>query len=237
MKEAFSKADLEYQPAPLFNEKENSPLPPRTNTDDGRKDEERFARAPAAEAKKPPKKEMGGGAKNVFTRMLRIARRYLGDVGRGQSAESKPSPPKCSPRARPSSSLTRVQIRSRKKSQRGTFQRLAVGRGRRAALPSQDSDGGVADTGPEPVLKRRSSGPVGRVARRRSSCHRPRGKSLGLLRSRTSPGPAPPNDPSTPPPDPSNSPGASPFRELSSRRHVPDDANDAPENVRESQLI
>ncbi|KAG5839843.1 hypothetical protein ANANG_G00209350 [Anguilla anguilla] len=95
-------------------------------------------------------------------------------------------------------------MRSRKKSQRGTFQRSAAGRVKKAALPSQDSDGGVPDTGPEPALRRRSSGPVGRVARRRSSCH-PEGRSLRLLRPGGRPGPAPT-------PDPADSPGASAFR-------------------------
>ncbi|XP_064169603.1 TBC1 domain family member 10A [Anguilla rostrata] len=200
-------------------EKESGPSTPRAGAEDGRRGKERPARTPATEARKPAKKEAGGGAKSVFARMLRTARRYLGDVGRGLSAESKPSPPKNAavaaagrfPRgARPSSSLTRVQMRSRKKSQRGTFQRSAAGRVKKAALPSQDSDGGVPDPGPEPALRRRSSGPVGRVARRRSSCHPPRGRSLRLLRPAA--GTAPPPNPGTPPPDPADSPGASAFR-------------------------
>ncbi|KAJ8248877.1 hypothetical protein GJAV_G00228730 [Gymnothorax javanicus] len=217
--------------------KENNPFIPQANAGEESKVTDGLAQTSAADVKKPVKKEAGGGAKSVFARMLKVARRYLGEVGRGQSAESKPSPQKShlagghSSQARPSStSLTRTQMRSRKKSQKGTLQRSAGGRGRRTALPSQDSDGGVTDAGPEPALKRRGSGPVGRVARRRSSCRPIRGKSLHALRPKPGHGPAPTGDAH-------ESPGAPPVREPSPQYYMADNPNYIPDNVRESQLI
>ncbi|KAJ8416301.1 hypothetical protein AAFF_G00383230 [Aldrovandia affinis] len=221
-------------------EKENCASTSQTKMEDEKKGTKGFAQAAAVEAKNPARKETGGVSKNVFTRMLRIARRYLGDVGRGQSVESKPSSSNPSPtvplfpKARPSS-LTRVQMRARKKSHRGSFQRSVAGRGRRAALPSQDSDGGVTQDGPEPAMKRRSSGPVGRVARRKSSCPPLRGKSWDLLQPHTGPVPFP--NPSPPDPCTTTTPGASPCGEVSTKHHAPEDTNNISEDIRESQLI
>ncbi|KAG5839844.1 hypothetical protein ANANG_G00209360 [Anguilla anguilla] len=94
----------------------SGPSTPRAGAEDGRRGKERLFRTPATRARKPAKKEAGGGAKSVFARMLRTARRYLGDVGRGLSAESKPSPRKNAaaagrfPRGLGPSSPTRVQV-------------------------------------------------------------------------------------------------------------------------------
>ncbi|KAG7473716.1 hypothetical protein MATL_G00098790 [Megalops atlanticus] len=200
------------------------------------KEKQGSAEAPVAEEKKAVRKETGSVSTNVFMRMLRIARRYLKDAGRGQSIDSKPSPSKSNPvipKAQ-TSSLTRVQIRARKKSQRGSFQRLGAGRSRKGTLSSQDVDGGVTEAGPEPALRRRSSGPVGRVARRRSSYQPLRRNSVRCLRPQTHLSPSP--KPSTQSHSSSTTPGDSLRRELSPRHHATDDAN-TPGNVRESQLI
>ncbi|XP_045544325.1 carabin isoform X3 [Salmo salar] len=183
------------------------------------------------------------GVKNVFTRLVRMAQRYLLDKD-CQSGDSKPSPSRgssarrrSSKASRTTSSITQSQIRA-KRSQKGVSQQGSVSQTRGGTLPgpTPDSDGPVKDSRPEPAAFRRmGSGLVGRVARRRSSLP-PRVESLRLLRTRT------PQSPSPPPSSPAQTlthqrRKTALSRELSSRCHCLNKTSNPLRNTQESQLI
>ncbi|XP_067236045.1 TBC1 domain family member 9 isoform X2 [Chanodichthys erythropterus] len=129
-------------------------------------------------------------AKNVFTRLLKVAQHYLLESGK-YSAAAKSSPAKKSPalgrlpKARISTSFTQAQVRTRRSSSRRHSQNSTLGGVKKERLPSQDSDGGATEDSSNSSIWRVRSGPVGKVARRRSRGQSGRGTSL-LLKNRSS---------------------------------------------------
>eukprot|EP00063_Salmo_salar_P006081 XP_013980916.1 PREDICTED: uncharacterized protein LOC106561457 [Salmo salar] len=218
------------------------PIPPPLPTKV--KEQEKSVDGPTLEAKNPVRKDSSvSGVKNVFTRLMRMAQRYLLDKD-CQSGDSKPSPSRgssarrrSSKASRTTSSITQSQIRA-KRSQKGVSQQGSVSQTRGGTLPgpTPDSDGPVKDSRPEPAAFRRmGSGLVGRVARRRSSLP-PRVESLRLLRTRT------PQSPSPPPSSPAQTlthqrRKTALSRELSSRCHCLNKTSNPLRNTQESQLI
>ncbi|KAL6480861.1 hypothetical protein MHYP_G00118940 [Metynnis hypsauchen] len=164
--------------------KKVSPLPPRSDE----QKEKRPAVEPL-EKDRPSKKEVeGSGGKNVFARILKAAQRYLTDAAKqNTAAKAKTSPPAKSspavsrqPKKRTSVSFTQAQ---RRRSQKRQSQNAAVGIDGNRPFPHQDTDGGTAEDSSQAPLRRLRSGPVGRVARRRSGVQSSRGRSLLLQRS------------------------------------------------------
>ncbi|XP_077066730.1 uncharacterized protein LOC143720786 [Siphateles boraxobius] len=138
-------------------------------------------------AKNTSKKEAAGSSsKNVFTRLLKVAQHYLLESGKYRAA-AKSSPAKKSPahsrlpKARISTSFTQAQVRTKRSSSRRS-QNSILGGVKKERLPSQDSDGGATEDSSNSSVRRVRSGPVGKVARRRS---RGQGTSL-LLKNRSS---------------------------------------------------
>ncbi|XP_041694177.2 carabin isoform X3 [Coregonus clupeaformis] len=133
-------------------------------------------------------------------------------------------------------------IRTKRRSQKGVSQQGSVSRTKGQTLPSPtpDSDGPVKDSRPEPAAFRRmGSGPVGRVARRRSSLPL-RVESLRLLRTRTPQSPSPLSSPPPSSPAPSlthQSRKTALSRELSSRCNCLNKTTNPLRNTQESQLI
>ncbi|KAM3870236.1 uncharacterized protein ACN63O_005371 [Diretmus argenteus] len=140
--------------------------------------------APSEEEKKPEKDSITR-AKSVLTRVMRLAQRYLLDpVGR-QRVEEKGSQTQTrakqsSPvarrffKSRTSASLTQAQIRSRRRSQQrgGLHQHVVLGTsGDLTVAPNAvtDTAAGIKEERPERTFRRIGTGPVGKVARRRSS--------------------------------------------------------------------
>ncbi|MCJ8734430.1 hypothetical protein PDJAM_G00235250 [Pangasius djambal] len=132
------------------------------------------------ERKEPSGKEaVGSGGKNVFARMLKAAQRYLADATKQSTAKAMASPGESSPaaarlpnkRTPASFSLTR-----RRKSQIRQSQNASVAR--KGPFILQDADGGATEDSSQMPLRRLRSGPVGRVARRRSSVQSNRVRSL-----------------------------------------------------------
>ncbi|XP_051740843.1 TBC1 domain family member 9 [Ctenopharyngodon idella] len=143
------------------------------------------------DAKNTSKKEASGSsAKNVFTRLLKVAQHYLLESGK-YSAAAKSSPAKKSPalgrlpKARISTSFNQAQVRTRRSSSRRRSQNSTLGGVKKERLPSQDSDGGATEDSSSSSVWRVRSGPVGKVARRRSRGQSGRGTSL-LLKNRSS---------------------------------------------------
>ncbi|XP_053091519.1 carabin [Pangasianodon hypophthalmus] len=127
------------------------------------------------ERKEPSGKEaVGSGGRNVFARMLKAAQRYLADTTKamaspGESSSAAARLPK--KRASTSFSLTR-----RRKSQSRQSQNASVAR--KGPFILQDADGGATEDSASLPLRRLRSGPVGRVARRRSSVQSTRVRSV-----------------------------------------------------------
>ncbi|XP_056106950.1 TBC1 domain family member 10B [Rhinichthys klamathensis goyatoka] len=141
-------------------------------------------------AKNTSKKEApGSGAKNVFTRLLKVAQHYLLESGKYSTA-AKSSPAKKSPalsrlpKARISTSFAQAQVRTKRSSSRRS-QNSILGGVKKERLPSQDSDEGATEDSSNSSVRRVRSGPVGKVARRRSRGQSRRGTSL-LLKNRSS---------------------------------------------------
>ncbi|XP_041694176.2 TBC1 domain family member 10B isoform X2 [Coregonus clupeaformis] len=222
--------------------KNEKPTPPPLPTKV--KEQQESVDGPTLEAKNPVRKDSSAsGVKNVFTRLVRMAQCYLLDKG-CKSGDSKPCPSRgTSARHRSSkaSSLTQSQIRTKRRSQKGVSQQGSVSRTKGQTLPSPtpDSDGPVKDR-PEPAAFRRmGSGPVGRVARRRSSLPL-RVESLRLLRTRTPQSPSPLSSPPPSSPAPSlthQSRKTALSRELSSRCNCLNKTTNPLRNTQESQLI
>uniref|UniRef100_A0A3P9A4Y9 Rab-GAP TBC domain-containing protein n=1 Tax=Esox lucius TaxID=8010 RepID=A0A3P9A4Y9_ESOLU len=161
------------------------------------KEPEACVDGPAPEAKKSGKKDSSAtGPKNIFSRLVQVAQCLLLDKGH-RSGRSKPSPARRrSSKASRTSSINQSQIRAKRRSlaQQGGGS-LAEG----GTTPTLVSEGSVKDSRPKAaVFRRMCSGPVGRVARRRSSSSQsPRIKSIGVLRPRTTQKPPePPQNPS-----------------------------------------
>lgn len=141
-------------------------------------------------AKNTSKKEAPrSGSKNVFTRLLKVAQHYLLESGK-YSAAAKSSPVKRIPalsrlpKARISTSFTQAQVRTRRSSSRRS-QNSTLGGVKKEQLPSQDSDGGATEDSSNSSVRKVRSGPVGKVARRRSRGQSGRGTSL-LLKNHSS---------------------------------------------------
>ncbi|KAK7117510.1 hypothetical protein R3I94_022913 [Phoxinus phoxinus] len=158
-------------------------------------DGQRDAKPSQKGAKNTSKKEApGSSAKNVFTRLLKVAQHYLLESGKYSTA-AKSSPAKKSParsrlpKARISTSFAsqskkyEIQVRTKRSSSRRS-QNSILG-GVKERLPSQDSDGGATEDSSNSSVRRVRSGPVGKVARRRSRGQSGRGTSL-LLKNRRS---------------------------------------------------
>ncbi|XP_056307892.1 USP6 N-terminal-like protein isoform X3 [Danio aesculapii] len=137
----------------------------------------------------PKKEASASSSKSVFTRLLKVAQHFILKSGK-YSSTAKSSPTKRSPapgrlaKTRTSSHFTQTQVRGRRSSSRRS-QNSSLGGVRKEKLPSQDSDGGAAEDSTDSSAWRVRSGPVGKVARRRSRDQSRRGSSLHL-RSRRS---------------------------------------------------
>ncbi|CAL8263351.1 unnamed protein product [Merluccius merluccius] len=122
-----------------------------------------------------------GGSKSVLTRVLRLAQRYLLDPAARRWAEQKTQPRQTSPapgplhhKSRVSTSLTKARAKSRRRSMqrcvshctpvRGATDDVAV-----APTPGMDAAFANKEDRPQRVFKRTGTGPVGKVARRRSN--------------------------------------------------------------------
>ncbi|XP_059392484.1 TBC1 domain family member 10A isoform X1 [Carassius carassius] len=131
----------------------------------------------------------GSSTKNVFTRLLKVAQRYLLESGK-HSAAARSSPAKRSPalsrlpKTRTSTSFTPAQGRTRRSSSRSS-QNSTLDVAKEEQLPSQDSDGGATEDSSSSSAWSVRSGPVGKVARRRSRGQSGQGRSL-LLKNRSS---------------------------------------------------
>ncbi|KAK2838415.1 hypothetical protein Q7C36_013229 [Tachysurus vachellii] len=126
----------------------------------------------------PSEKEaVGTSGRNVFSRMLKAAQRYLADTSKQNKTIS--SPGKSSqgsalvPKRRSSASFSLTQ---RKKGQSRQSQNASLPR--KGPFTLQDGDGGATENSSSMPLRRLRSGPVGRVARRRSVVQSTRVRSL-----------------------------------------------------------
>ncbi|XP_062403196.1 TBC1 domain family member 4 [Sardina pilchardus] len=161
------------------NLKPNCTSPPTAEPEAHKTD----AKASTLAAKEPTKEATGCVTKNVFTRMLRVARRYLVVVGqssggRKQSRTSSSSSTELQPsKAKVSACLPQAQIRAKRRSQKGPGLRILS---RKPTPSSQESDAGAAEDCSEPGLRRLRSGPAGRGAHRRSVHKALRRRSLQL---------------------------------------------------------
>ncbi|XP_029909841.1 rab GTPase-activating protein 1 [Myripristis murdjan] len=160
--------------------------------------------APAEEEKKTEKDSITG-AKSVLTRVLHLAQRYLLDpVGRQRAGVKGSQTQNRSRQASPargqflkgqmSASLTQARIISRRRSQqRSGFPQAARGASGDPTVATSTvtyTAAGVKEDRPERTFRRTGTGPVGKVARRRSnnSLVQPiRVKSLRLLRNSKNP--------------------------------------------------
>ncbi|XP_069571299.1 serine/arginine repetitive matrix protein 2-like [Brachyistius frenatus] len=186
-----------HGPGPEQREKQKSP--PSNRASAGK--EKQNASAPSeggnAAGKVP-------GAKSVLTRVLRLAQRYLSDpMGRQRDQEkapqTQPRPRQQSPaagrllRSRTPASLTRAQMRSRRRSQQqrgGARQPAAQGDVTSPPVAPRDATGCGKTERSEQPSNRSDTGPVGKAARRRSNhsiIQHVRVKSLRLLRNGKSP--------------------------------------------------
>ncbi|XP_059191450.1 carabin [Centropristis striata] len=159
-----------------------------------------------SQGEKTTEKDSVTGAKSVLTRVMRLAQRYLLDPMGRQRAEVKGPQTQAKPRqrspapgrvfkSRTSTSLTQTQIRSRRRSQQRGVAQQPVVQGSSGdvtvapvtAAPVTATDTAVKYDRAEQTFKRAGTGPVGKVAGRRSnhSLIQPsiRLKSLRLLRN------------------------------------------------------
>ncbi|KAK6472883.1 hypothetical protein HHUSO_G27502 [Huso huso] len=164
-----------------------------------KKEKRNLAGANGLDAKKPAqftnRGTMGGATKNIFTKMLRVAQRYLQDPGQAvESCEIKQPPLNRSPIVRDHSmqisatSFSRGQIRGRKKLQssykedkhRDRSQGLAATRSRQHSIQSpMDLMREIAGERCQgSVLKKRHSGAAKRQMVRRSSSQHSQGRVL-----------------------------------------------------------
>ncbi|KAJ8002778.1 hypothetical protein DPEC_G00162490 [Dallia pectoralis] len=134
------------------------------------KEPEDHVDGPPPEAKKPVKQDSPvTGPKNLFGRLVQMAHRFVLHKGH-QSGRSKPSPLRsgstrgCLSKVRKNSSLNQSQKKAKRRSQKGSGSRPEV-----VTTPILDSVGSVKDSPEAATFQRMSSGPVCRVARRRSS--------------------------------------------------------------------
>ncbi|XP_035013787.2 rab GTPase-activating protein 1 [Hippoglossus stenolepis] len=160
---------------------------------------------------KPTEKDSVTRAKSVLTRVMRLAQRYLIDPMGRQRTEEKSSQVKTrqrSPapgrvfRSRTSTSLTKAQIRSRRRGQQEgrAHQPTTVQGGGGGDVTVTDPAGGGKSDGAEQTFTRAATEPVGKAARHHSN-HSIRVKSLRLLRSGKNPSNhTPPPSSSFPPP-------------------------------------
>ncbi|TRY54522.1 hypothetical protein DNTS_033390 [Danionella cerebrum] len=121
----------------------------------------------------------GSGPKNVFTRLLKVAQHYFLESGRYRPAarSSLAGGLKKQHKTRGSPSITPAQVRGRRSSSRRS-QNSSLGGVRRDKLPSQNSDEGSTEDSTSSSAWRVRSGPVGKVALRRSQGLSRRGNSL-----------------------------------------------------------
>ncbi|XP_059402499.1 TBC1 domain family member 8-like [Carassius carassius] len=126
----------------------------------------------------------GSSTKNVFTRLLKVAQHYLLESGKYSApAKSSPALGRLS-KTRISTSFTQTQGRTRRSSSRRS-QNSTLGGVKKEQLPSQDSDGAADKDSSSSSAWRVRSGPVGKVARRKSRVQSGRGGSL-MLKNRSS---------------------------------------------------
>ncbi|XP_017328904.1 TBC1 domain family member 12 [Ictalurus punctatus] len=195
------------------------------------------------ETNEPSGKEaVGSGGRNVFARMLKAAQRYLADTTKQSTAKAVASPGKSSltaarlPKKRTSASFSLTRNR---KSQSRQSQNASLAR--KGPFNLQDADGDATEDGSPMSLRRLRSGPVGRVARRRSGAQSTRVRSLlhrtqrgvtsPLLKSSCSkPGRNEARATSRESPDRTPSPGRAPLTEIII-------ASSPGIQIRESQLI
>ncbi|XP_062856182.1 uncharacterized protein LOC134319112 [Trichomycterus rosablanca] len=141
------------------------------------------------EDKASKKEAAGSGGKNVFARILKAAQQYLADSTK-QSAISKAKSPSIKnspaaarlPKKRTSAPFTLAQKR---RSQRRQSQNASVGGSRKGPVTPQNPDRGATEDSSQMHFRRLQSGPVGRVARRRSGSQSTRVKSP-LLQTQSS---------------------------------------------------
>ncbi|XP_058252752.1 carabin isoform X2 [Hemibagrus wyckioides] len=132
--------------------------------------EEQNERRAEEEKNEPSRKEaVGSSGRNVFTRMLKAAQRYLADTSKQSNAKTITSPGKSS--QAPALVLKRrtsaaFSLSRRRKSHSRQSQNAPVSR--KGPFTLQDGDGGATEDSSPMPLRRLRSGPVGRVARRRS---------------------------------------------------------------------
>ncbi|XP_047452606.1 USP6 N-terminal-like protein [Mugil cephalus] len=141
------------------------------------------------------------GAKSVLARVMRLVQRYLSDATGRQRTEEKSSETQGRPRqrspapghvfkSRTSATLTQAQVRSRRRSQQRGKAQSQVVQGRSGDVIARDPAGCGKTDRSEQTLKRSGTGPVGKVAHRRSNhsiIQHVRVKSFRLLRSGKNP--------------------------------------------------
>ncbi|XP_041795583.1 rab GTPase-activating protein 1 isoform X2 [Chelmon rostratus] len=190
-----------HRPKAVQCEKQKATIP--TQVSGGKESE---GASTLSEGEKLTEKDSVTRAKGVLTRVMRLAQRYLLDPMGRQRAEEKGSqiqtvPRQRSPapgrvfRSRTSASLTQAQIRSRRRSQQrgGAQQPVAQGSSgdvTMAPVTVTDTTGYMKTDRSEQTFKRIGTGPVGKLAQRRSnrSLVQPiRVKSLRLLRNGKNP--------------------------------------------------
>ncbi|KAA0724485.1 Carabin TBC1 domain family member 10C [Triplophysa tibetana] len=150
-------------------------------------------KTPPQEVTRKTSKKEASSAKNVFTRLLKVAQ-HLFETSKNVSAKSSPAKKTSAlariPKTRPSTSFLHAQARARRSSSRPS-QGSTVGGLRKERNPSQDSDGCAAEDSQNSSIMRLRSGPVGKVARRRSLGQSGRGSSH-LVKNRSGRSPKPP---------------------------------------------
>ncbi|XP_065148445.1 uncharacterized protein [Paramisgurnus dabryanus] len=143
----------------------------------GKKDEK-----PLQEVAHKTSKKEAPGTRNVFARLLKVAQHILETGKNATTVKSSPAKKSSAlaslPKTRTSTS-SHTQPRTRRSSSRRS-QNSTVGVVRKIRLPSQDSDACASEDSPSSSVMRLRSGPVGKVARRRSRGLSGRGNSLVL---------------------------------------------------------
>ncbi|XP_060932410.1 uncharacterized protein LOC133009025 [Limanda limanda] len=158
---------------------------------------------------KPTEKDSVTRAKSVLSRVMRLAQRYLIDPMGRQRTEEKSSQVKTrqrSPapgrvlRSRTSASLTKAQIRSRRRGQQEGRAHQPTLQGSGGDVTVTDPAAGGKSDGAEQTFRRAATEPLGKAARHHGN-HILRVKSLRLLRSGKNPSSrTPPPSSSFPPP-------------------------------------
>ncbi|CAB1448129.1 unnamed protein product [Pleuronectes platessa] len=157
---------------------------------------------------KPTEKDSVTRAKSVLSRVMRLAQRYLIDPMGRQRTEDKSSQVKSrqrSPgpgrvlRSRTSASLTKAQIRSRRRGQQEGRAHQPTLQGSGGDVTVTDPDAAGKSDGAEQTFKRAATEPLGKAARHHSH-HSLRVKSQRLLRSGKNPSSQTPSPSSSFPP-------------------------------------